>query len=540
VSATERVERTDVVILGGGLAGLSLAIQLRRAIPQIRVLVLERRQHPVPESAHKVGESTVEIGADYFHTVLGLKQHLMDQQLKKYGFRFFFCDGERAFDRTLELGASTYLATPGFQIDRGIFENFLSKHACELGVRFLDGATVKSVELEDDSRRTAHRVRYEHAACEHTAESRWVIDASGRAGLLKRKLQLQQSNGHEVSAVWFRIRSRIDVNEWSRDETWLGRCDPPWRWLSTNHLCGTGYWTWLIPLSSGSHSVGVVWETSQFPFEAMTSFEKLMQWLHEHQPVLAADVESKTHLLQDFCYLRNFSYGCKQVFSGHRWGLTGEAGVFLDPFYSPGSDFIAIANTYLTDLIERDLRGELIAGRANVYQRMFFSFCESTLSLYRGQYSLFGDPEVLPVKVIWDYAFYWGVLCQLFFQRRLTDLTNISLLGSELQRSKELNEILQVFMREWSQRSAKRNAPVLLDQAALAWFAELNRGLRDELTEEQFRERIKQNVRLLESLAMQIASHALALVPDLDISPITKLIGEASVSREPLLFSNAA
>jgi len=34
--------------------------------------------------------------------------------------------------------------------------------------------------------------------------------------------------------------------------------------------------------------------------------------------------------------------------------LTGEAGAFLDPFYSPGSDYIAMANTFITDLIVRD------------------------------------------------------------------------------------------------------------------------------------------------------------------------------------------
>ena len=42
---------------------------------------------------------------------------------------------------------------------------------------------------------------------------------------------------------------------------------------------------------------------------------------------------------------------------------------------------------------------------------------------------MFGDPEVMPVKVIWDYTYYWGVLCQLFFQRRLTDLANIGRLS---------------------------------------------------------------------------------------------------------------
>ena len=82
----------DVLILGGGLAGLTLALQLRQRFPDISVLVLERRAHPVPEACHKVGESSVEIGAHYFENVLGLKQHLRDKQLKKFGFRFFFSE----------------------------------------------------------------------------------------------------------------------------------------------------------------------------------------------------------------------------------------------------------------------------------------------------------------------------------------------------------------------------------------------------------------------------------------------------------------
>ena len=66
----------DVLIMGGGLAGLCLAIQLRRELPSLSVRVLERGTHPPPVAAFKVGESSVEIGADYFDTVLGLKNHL--------------------------------------------------------------------------------------------------------------------------------------------------------------------------------------------------------------------------------------------------------------------------------------------------------------------------------------------------------------------------------------------------------------------------------------------------------------------------------
>src|SRR5215469_3433393 len=80
-------EYFDVAILGGGQAGLTLALQLKKARPATRILVIEKQEHPVPEAAHKVGESTVEIAAYYLRDVLGLQEHLQTQQLRKFGLR---------------------------------------------------------------------------------------------------------------------------------------------------------------------------------------------------------------------------------------------------------------------------------------------------------------------------------------------------------------------------------------------------------------------------------------------------------------------
>ena len=57
----------------------------------------------------------------------------------------------------------------------------------------------------------------------------------------------------------------------------------------------------------------------------------------------------------------NFAYGVEQVYSPDRWTLVGEAAAFADPFYSPGSDFIGVGNTFTTDLIASDLDGEDIS-----------------------------------------------------------------------------------------------------------------------------------------------------------------------------------
>jgi flavin-dependent dehydrogenase len=531
--------RTDVAILGGGLAGLTLALQLRQRFTDLGVVVLERRRHPVPEAAHKVGESSVEIAANYFDTVLGLKDHLVSEQLKKFGFRFFFSEGRGDIDAVLELGASRYLSTPSYQIDRGIFENFLGRRAREAGVEFLDGVTVRSVEVAEGE--GAHQVRCESGVRPIEVGARWVVDASGRAGILKRQLGLALESDHDVNAAWFRIGARIDVNEWSTDAQWLQRCNPPYRWLSTNHLVGEGYWVWLIPLASGSHSVGIVADERVHPLNRINSFDRAMEWLHEFQPRLAEDVESKRGLLQDFMFLRHFSYGCKKVFSGARWALTGESGVFLDPFYSPGGDFIAIANTYITELIALDLARQPVASYARIYEQFFMSFYESTMSLYRDQYRMFGDPEVLPVKVLWDYTYYWGVLCQLFFQRRLTDLTMLSRLREELQDSKALNFAMQDFLRDWSARSERRNRPMLLDQARLEWFAELNRGLRDPLDDAAFKVRIRQTSMQLRQLAREIIAAAGTQHPGLDAGRVLALLdGSAGEITASMLFDSAA
>lgn len=535
----------DVVIMGGGLAGLTLALQLKQRFNDIDVLVLERRDHPLPHAAHKVGESSVEIGAHYFDTVLGLKPHMQGEQLRKFGFRFFFSEGRKDIDQVTEIGASRFLPIPSYQIDRGIFENYLGEEAVRRGVRFVDNAMVRKIDLADEAHPDAlHRLSWTHGDQTHSAEARWLVDACGRAGLIKRKLGLAETNAHDVNAAWFRIGEHIDVDQWSDNAQWRALCDPQARWLSTNHMCGAGYWVWLIPLASGSHSVGIVADPKLHPLDTYNTFDKAMDWLQKWQPAVFDKLDTKRHLLQDFLFLKHFSHGCKQVFSGKRWALTGEAGLFLDPFYSPGSDFIAISNTYITDLIAHDRAGDPLTARAQVYDELYHSFYESTLALYQDQYPIFGDPEVLPVKVIWDYTYYWAVLAQIFFQDRLTDLAVLGSLKEELLHCQKLNVAAQGFMREWSGVSAKRNPAVMLDHAALPCFWELNESMNDARDDDDaFRRRIRSATGMLRQLAGEMVARANQDYPTLGAGPLGPLLEQemavAPVERAPgaMLFA---
>jgi flavin-dependent dehydrogenase len=521
---------SDVVIMGGGLAGLTLSLQLKQRMPELEITVIERRLHPVPKAAHKVGESSVEIGAHYFEKVLGLKQHLDQEQLKKFGFRFFFSDGRRDLDKVTELGASKVLPTPSYQLDRGIFENKLAELAQQKGIMFVDGAMVKSFDVSPGN--LNHTLSFEKDAQTHHLHARWLVDASGRAGLIKRKLGLTQLNDHDASAVWFRISGRIDVNDWSNNEAWLDRCVPRNRWLSTNHLVGEGYWAWLIPLSSGSHSVGIVADAKLHPIDQINTFDKSMTWLERHQPRLFDALDAQREKLQDFGFFRRFSYGCKKVFSGSdRWALTGEAGLFLDPFYSPGSDFIAISNTYITELIAIDRAEGATSMMAEIYEQIYFSLYENMLTLYTDQYKIFGDPEVLPVKVLWDYTYYWGIMCQLFFQNKLIDVSCMARMRDKLATIQDINREMQLYLRAWNLISAKRNLPHMLDQAGLPWFEQLNKELRDELTDEQFMERMDKQLLQLHELAAEIIVTSQRDYPALDAQPLRMLIKPAVLTQ---------
>ena len=534
----EQINQHDLIVLGGGLAGLTLALQLRQRMPDLDVLVLERRSHPVPQACHKVGESTVEIGAHYFAEVLGLKDHLVQSQLKKFGFRFFFSEGRRDIENVTELGASRPLPVGSWQIDRGIFENFLGLEVQRRGIGFTDDALIRDITLTDDG--SQHTVCWQRAGGpQQTVQARWVIDACGRAGLIKKKLGLARENAHAAHAVWFRISEHLKPDDWSQDPAWRTRCATPTRWLSTNHLVGAGYWVWLIPLASGSHSIGIVADPAYHALERMNTYERAMDWLQEFQPRLWDELDTRRDKLQDFAFFRRFSHDCAQVFSEHRWALAGEAGRFLDPFYSPGSDFIAIGNTYITDLVARDRAGKPLGAHTAIYEQIFRSFHDNTLALYVDQYGIFGDPEVLPIKIFWDYTYYWGVLAKLFYNGSLTDLAALSALRDELGCMQALNLAVQAYVRGLCAHSRKRNRPIMLDQASLPWFVEMNRALTDRSEGAAFRDALAAANRRLRELATEILDRCGALHPAMDGSALQAAIDAAGGpvrGGESLLF----
>ncbi len=449
-------EKYDVLIVGGGLAGLTLALQLKQARPGILILVLEKRTTEAPAAAHKVGESLSELAASYLREILHLKEYLTEHQLPKFGFRFFFSP-EHSGDiaKRVEVGSKIANPYPSHQVDRGLLENELMRRLKDYRVEVILGAKVTDVELSKAGR----KLEFERENKQYHAEGTWLIDSTGRNSLLKRKLNLEKEINHDINAAWFRLDAAIDIDEWSQNLSWRSFADPGRRRLATNHLMGEGYWVWIIPLVSGKTSIGIVADPRYHSFNEYNTFEKAIQWLEQHEPLAAKMLGEHTEKLLDFKVMKHLAYDCKQFYSADKWALTGEAAAFMDPFYSPGIDFIALGNSWITELIVRDIEGENMKLRTMIYDLAHKELLNGWINLYRNMYGVFGKTQIMLMKIVWDWASYWAIPNVLFINKSYTDIDFLKQYSSSDtgigRRFAKLNERMQELFRAWAQHDTE-------------------------------------------------------------------------------------
>ncbi len=516
----------DVIITGGGLAGLTLALQLKQGHPDLRLLVLERRKGEAPIAAHKVGESTVELGSYYLREVLGLKAYLEEFELPKHGLRFFFKSNTKEdITSRVELGPRKWLPTPSHQVDRGTLENHLIQLIQSLGVEFLADAAVRDVEFGKDY----HTLTFTQNKEEQKWQCRWIADATSRFSFLKRKLGFQKSMDHAVNAVWWRLKGVIDIDQWSEDEGWKHYLTSGLRYLSTVHFLDKGYWVWVIPLGTKNTSIGIVADPDIHPFETFDTYEKSLNWLKTNEPLLYEKLSAESENKLDFKILKHFAHDSARAYDGtDRWGVTGEAGAFLDPFYSPGTDLISISNTLLSDLILRDLKGEDVQLRAEIYEQTYLSLVKAWIPIYQNKYQLMGSSQIMVIKIMWDWAIYWAIPCLLFTNKGFTDLRVLQKLFSSKdsvgQKFGRLHEQMQKLFLDWLPLEKQVFSNRYIDPFDLELMRDFQLTIEEQFGD-SLTDKVTKNLAILEKLAAEIFRHVSSEVhhtsPDLKVNPYT-------------------
>ncbi|MCB1317904.1 MAG: tryptophan 7-halogenase, partial [Leptospiraceae bacterium] len=445
------MDHFDVLICGGGLAGLSFARQLRSGSETLRIGIIDRKADSEARTRYQVGESTVEGAAYYLSHKLKLRNHLDKSHLLKNGPRFFCGNPNRSIEQRIEIGSAGFPRIPSYQLDRSILAKELIDWNDANNIDFFPGYTIRKISIHQIGKHTVTASDTNGNKREFSAK--WIIDASGRRRLLQKQFNLSRANGHRTAAAWLHINETIDINTLSSDSDWHARDPQGIRFRSTCFFVGKGYWVWLIVLASGKTSIGIVLDKNEHPDIVLRTPTDFRAWLNKNEPTLHEHVHNRPH--QNFHSLPELSYSARRVFSPELWACVGDAGVFLDPLYSPGIDMIGLSNSMVVDLILRDQTGDCDAHRIETYNDFYLRTARTYLKTFRANYPVFDNPYVFMAKLYWDTLLYWVYFAPL----QIYDIYRVAQTGEDcFNRFARLESRMQHLFRRWA-RVCNRLAP---------------------------------------------------------------------------------
>ncbi|TLD69115.1 NAD(P)/FAD-dependent oxidoreductase [Phragmitibacter flavus] len=410
----------DVAVIGGALSGAATAILLMRDNPGIRVLIVERSE----KMSRKVGEATVEVSAFFICRVLGMTQYLNENHIAKQGLRFWFANDEvESLDQASEIGPRYLARLASFQLDRSTFDEEVLRRAAQAGATVIRPATVREVELNEGGMQKLEVRRGDET---FSVKARWVVDASGMAALLARKNGWWRANEeHPTASAWSRWKG---VKDWDGLE--LAKKFPEWasvsygiRGTATNHVIGDGWWSWWIPLKGGDVSVGVVFDQRLVKWpEGGKLGDRIKSFLMEH-PVGREMLADAEYVEEDVLWRRNLPY-CSTTFSGDGFVLVGDAAAFLDPFYSPGMDWISFSATSAARLIAQQRNGKPMTELIVKHNRDFrVCYDRWFRSLYKDKYDYIGEYDLLKLAFRMDLGLYYQGVVEPPFNEGIEALT---------------------------------------------------------------------------------------------------------------------
>lgn len=328
----------DVVIVGGGPAGSTVAALVKKYTPQLKVLLLEKEQFP----RHHVGESLLAGASPVLHD-MGVYDRINNYGfIEKSGATYVWghdrqpwgFDFDRVVKPLLDKGIPLpEMYTKGWQVRRAEYDHQLLLHAADMGVEVRQGARVTRVLRDGDDKMTARvtGVEVRDAGGLHTLECTWLMDCTGQDALIGHELDNRQysekMNNYALYGYWTGYNWR---------EEFMGHPRFTRIFLATS----AHGWFWCIPASERILSIGLV--TNRQVIRDMTG-SPLDLYLSEIQtcPEIASILDGArlTKLTPDqnrkLYAVQDWSYESRQMM-GPGWAMAGDAAGFVDPILSSG------------------------------------------------------------------------------------------------------------------------------------------------------------------------------------------------------------
>ncbi|NUR60857.1 MAG: NAD(P)-binding protein [Catenulispora sp.] len=347
MTATAKPAKTvncDVVILGSGIAGSTLAAILAKA--GVSVVLVDAASHP----RFAVGESTIpplmawlkllavryqvpEIHAltsvdkstELIGNSFGVKRH--------FGF-MLHRPGEEPDPREANQYVIPDMLTSASHLFRQDCDYYMFQVAAQYGCQTRQNWRAVDVDLDDDG----------VTVVGHTGEilrGRYLVDASGFRSPLADKLALREQPArfkHHSRSLFTHmvgVKPFDDVSRHPADERPKAR----WHEGTMHHLFERG-WFWIIPFDNYKPSrnrlcsVGLTMDERLYPKNPdLTPEEEFHEFLKQY-PAVARQFEGAAKV-REWVSTDRLQYSSRQTI-GPRWCLMSHAAGFIDPLFSRG------------------------------------------------------------------------------------------------------------------------------------------------------------------------------------------------------------
>jgi FADH2-dependent halogenase len=337
----------DAAVVGGGPGGSSAATALARR--GRRVLLLERDQFP----RFHIGESQLPWTNEVFRA-LGVDETIAAAGfIRKWGASFWTLDG--AVEQYADFSEAVETPTPQtFQVPRAMFDELLLRHAEKSGVAVRERH--RALDAAFDPAGVSLRFADPEGA-EHTVRVGVVVDASGRAGFLAKKL-----GRHAFDPL---LRNIAVHAQYENIPRLPGRRAGDIRMFTRPDMG----WLWLIPLSDTVTSVGAVIPQAVHRQESKATPEESLTHYLDRTPS-AAKLLAAARRVSPARFDADYSYLGTEL-AGDRWVAVGDAAAFLDPIFSTGVLLAMQGGLDVAAAIDAGLdAGDLSRRRFTAYERL--------------------------------------------------------------------------------------------------------------------------------------------------------------------------
>lgn len=305
----------DVIVMGGGPAGSSVASMLQREGRQ--VILFEKEVFP----RHHIGESLM---TDTYWTFrrMGLLDKLKASPfVRKYSVQFANAAGKESrpfyfFEAVHHESAVTW------QVTRAQFDHMLIDHAAEQGVVVNQGVLVKQVLFEGD-KAVGVEVQMQDGSREKFF-AKVVVDATGQSAMLSNKFRWRVRDPKLKKAVLYSyFKGAHREPDLNGGATLVLRTEK-----------GSNGWFWYIPLENDITSVGIVADPEYLVQGRGQDLAKIFHEEIDRCEPCRKRVAEGTRVDKIYSIL-DYSYRSKHN-AGNGFIIIGDAYGFLDPIYSSG------------------------------------------------------------------------------------------------------------------------------------------------------------------------------------------------------------